>query len=75
VRAVLSRASIPVARPGALCHDARMLDPNFVLDEGGRERLITRFGAGIDAWRAALPEMVELYCRRWQLEIAATGRG
>jgi streptomycin 6-kinase len=46
-----------------------MLDPNFVLDEGGRERLITRFGAGIDAWCAALPEMVELYCRRWQLEL------
>ena len=46
-----------------------MLDPNFVLDDDGRERLITRFGAGVDAWCAVLPEMVELYCLRWHLEL------
>ncbi len=46
-----------------------MLDPNFVLDEGSRDRLITRFGAGVDAWCTALPEMVELYCLRWHLEL------
>ena len=46
-----------------------MLDPNFVLDEATRERLITRFGAGVGAWCAALPEMVELYCRRWHLDL------
>jgi streptomycin 6-kinase len=46
-----------------------MLDPNFVLDEGARERLITRFGTGVGAWCAALPEMVELYCLRWHLDL------
>ena len=46
-----------------------MLDPNFVLDDDGRERLIARFGAGVDAWCAVLPEMVELYCLRWHLEL------
>jgi streptomycin 6-kinase len=46
-----------------------MLDPNFVLDEGARDRLITRFGVGVDAWCAALPEMVELYCQRWHLDL------
>jgi streptomycin 6-kinase len=46
-----------------------MLDPDWVLDEAGRERLITRFGAGVDAWCSALPEMVELYCLRWHLEL------
>lgn len=46
-----------------------MLDPNFALDEGARNRLITRFGAGADAWCAALPEMVELYCLRWHLDL------
>lgn len=46
-----------------------MLDPNFVLDDDGRERLIARFGAEVDAWCAVLPEMVELYCLRWHLEL------
>ncbi|MGH3189240.1 MAG: aminoglycoside phosphotransferase family protein [Streptosporangiaceae bacterium] len=46
-----------------------MLDPNFVLDEDSRERLIARFGAGADAWCAALPEMVERYCLRWRLDL------
>jgi streptomycin 6-kinase len=46
-----------------------MLDPDFVLDEAGRERLIARFGAGVDAWCAALPEMVEQYCLHWHLEL------
>jgi streptomycin 6-kinase len=54
-----------------------MLDPNFVLDDDGRNRLITRFGAGADAWCAALPAMVEQYCLRWHLELdkAWSGNG
>jgi streptomycin 6-kinase len=59
----------PVARPDPTRHDERMLDPNFVLDEGARERLITRFGAGAEAWCAALPEMAERYCLRWHLDL------
>ena len=52
-----------------------MLDPNFVLDEVAREKLITRYGAAVDAWCAALPEMVQLYCLRWHLDLdkALTG--
>lgn len=46
-----------------------MLDPSFVLDEDSRERLITRFGAGVGAWCAALPELVERYCLRWDLDL------
>ena len=46
-----------------------MLDPNFVLDESSREKLITRYGAGVDAWCAALPETVERYCLRWGLDL------
>jgi streptomycin 6-kinase len=46
-----------------------VLDPNFVLDDGARERLITRFGAGAGAWCTALPEMVERYCLRWDLDL------
>jgi streptomycin 6-kinase len=54
-----------------------MLDPDFVLDEGSRERLVARFGAGVDAWCAALPEMVKRYCLRWHLELdkALSGHG
>jgi streptomycin 6-kinase len=54
-----------------------MLDPEFVLDAGSRERLIARFGAGADAWCAALPDMVERYCVRWHLELdkALSGNG
>lgn len=51
------------SRPGSAA------DPDFVLDEGSRGRLIARFGDGVDAWCAALPEMVERYCLRWQLEL------
>ncbi|MDQ2811447.1 MAG: aminoglycoside phosphotransferase family protein [Actinomycetota bacterium] len=46
-----------------------MLDLNFVLDETGREKLVARFGAGAEAWCTALPEMVKLYCLRWDLEL------
>jgi streptomycin 6-kinase len=46
-----------------------MLDPDFLLDAGGRERLIARFGAGVNSWCAALPELVERCCLRWQLEL------
>ena len=54
-----------------------MLDPNFVLDDDSRDRLITRFGAGVGAWCAALPEMAERYCLRWHLELdkALSGNG
>jgi streptomycin 6-kinase len=67
--AILPLPSIPVAQPGAPRHDKRMLDPDFVLDQGGREKLITRFGPGVEQWCAALPEMVQLYCLRWDLEL------
>jgi streptomycin 6-kinase len=46
-----------------------VLDPNFVLDEGARDKLITRFGVAVGAWCAALPEMVERYCLRWDLDL------
>jgi streptomycin 6-kinase len=46
-----------------------MLDPNFVLDDDSRDRLMARFGADVDAWCTALPEMVERYCLRWHLEL------
>ena len=46
-----------------------MLDANFVLDDGSRERLVTRFGAGVEAWCAALPETVERYRLRWRLDL------
>jgi streptomycin 6-kinase len=46
-----------------------MLDPNFVLDEDARDRLITRYGTEVDAWCVALPELVERYCQRWHLEL------
>src|SRR5271156_4052228 len=52
-----------------------MLDPDWVLDEAGCERLITRFGAGVDAWCSALPEMVKLYCQRWHLDLDRTMSG
>ena len=46
-----------------------MLDPDFLLDADGRERLIARFGAGVSSWCAALPQLVERCCLRWQLEL------
>ena len=46
-----------------------MLDPDFLLDADGRERLIARFGAGVNSWCAALPQLVERCCLRWQLEL------
>ena len=46
-----------------------MLDPDFLLDAGGRERLIARFGAGVSSWCTALPQLVERCCLRWQLEL------
>lgn len=46
-----------------------MLDPDFVLDEAGREKLIARFGAGVDAWCAVLPDIVKQYCLHWHLEL------
>jgi streptomycin 6-kinase len=54
-----------------------MLDPDFVLDKGSREKLVARFGGGVDAWCAALPEMVKLCCLRWHVELdqALSGNG
>jgi streptomycin 6-kinase len=46
-----------------------MLDPDFLLDADGREKLIARFGAGVNSWCAALPQLVERCCLRWQLEL------
>lgn len=46
-----------------------MLDPRFVLDAAGRERLLDRFGPGTRQWCDALPEMVSRCCRRWDLEL------
>ena len=66
---LVPHAPIPVARLGASGHDERVLDPNFVLDEGARKRLITRFGAGVGAWCAALPQLVERCCLRWDLDL------
>ena len=64
-------------RRGAPGHDKCMLDPGFVLDDDSRDRLISRFGTGVGAWCAALPEMVERYCLRWHLELdqALSGNG
>jgi streptomycin 6-kinase len=57
------------AQAGAPSHDEHMLDPDFLLDAGGRERLIARFGAGVSSWCTALPQLVERCCLRWQLEL------
>jgi streptomycin 6-kinase len=46
-----------------------MLDPEFVLDEAARERLMSRFGAGTSKWCAALPGLVERCCSRWDLRL------
>lgn len=74
---MVRRAPVLVARAGGHRHDGRMLDPKFVLDADSRDRLIARFGAGADAWCAALPDMVERYCVRWHLELdkALSGNG
>jgi hypothetical protein len=46
-----------------------MLDPDFLLGADGREKLIARFGAGVDSWCAALSGLVERCCLRWHLEL------
>jgi len=63
---LVTRSNSRVVAPG---HDKRMLDPDFVLDQDGREKLITRFGAGVQQWCATLPEAVQMYCLRWHLEL------
>jgi len=50
-------------------HDERVLDPDLLLDVAARERLIARFGTEVKLWCAALPELVELCCLRWHLEL------
>jgi hypothetical protein len=46
-----------------------MLDPEFVLDDAARERLVSRFGAGTLEWCAALPGLVGRCCSRWDLQL------
>lgn len=50
-------------------HDEPVLDPDLLLDADSRDRLIARFGEEVDSWFAALPELVELCCLRWHLEL------
>lgn len=54
-----------------------MLDPGQLLDDASRERMITRFGPGVESWLAALPELVERCCLRWHVEVdrALPGNG
>lgn len=58
-----------VAWAAAARHHGRVLDPAFLLDADGKERLIARFGPGVTSWCDALPELAERYCRRWQLQL------
>ncbi len=46
-----------------------MLDPEFVLDDAARERLLSRFGDDARPWCAALPSLVEQFCSRWDLRL------
>ncbi|MBV9795195.1 MAG: phosphotransferase [Actinobacteria bacterium] len=46
-----------------------MLEPEFVLNEPARERLLARFGDGARAWCAGLPELVARCCARWRLDL------
>jgi streptomycin 6-kinase len=46
-----------------------MLDPEFVLDEAARERLVSRFGDDARAWCAGLPGLVGRCCSRWDLHL------
>ena len=46
-----------------------MLEPDFVLDAGARDRLLDRFGAEAGPWCDALPRVVGECCRRWDLEL------
>lgn len=52
-----------------------MLDPQFVLDDAARERLLSRFGDGAREWCAALPGLVERCCGRWQLRLEQAQSG
>jgi len=46
-----------------------MLDPEFVLDAGARERLLDRFGPDAEPWCDGLAGLVAGYCQRWGLEL------
>jgi streptomycin 6-kinase len=52
-----------------------MLDPEIVLDDAARERLISRFGDGARPWCAGLPELVERCCVRWDLRLEQAQSG
>ncbi len=52
-----------------------MLDPQFVLDDAARERLLSRFGDGAREWCAELPGLVEHCCSRWQLRLEQAQSG
>jgi streptomycin 6-kinase len=46
-----------------------VLDPDLLLDDASRDRLLARFGTEVDSWFAALPQLVEQCCVRWHLEL------
>ena len=46
-----------------------MLDPEFVLDTAGRERMIDRFGPDAESWCDGLAGLVAACCQRWGLEL------
>lgn len=47
------------------------VDPEVVLDDAGRARLIDRFGDGVWNWCAGLPALVDELVRRWDLRLVA----
>ena len=46
-----------------------MLEPELVLDDAARERLVSRFGDAAREWCAALPELIGRCCSRWDLRL------
>lgn len=52
-----------------------MLDPQFVLDDAARERLVSRFGDDVREWCAALPGLVDRCCSRWHLQLEQAQSG
>jgi streptomycin 6-kinase len=46
-----------------------MLDPEFVLDNAARQRLLDRFGPDAERWCDGLAALVAACCQRWGLEL------
>jgi streptomycin 6-kinase len=42
-----------------------------VIDDGWRERMVERFGAGVSGWAEGVPERADTLARRWGLELGA----